>query len=65
VKGTSPKIEGLHPTGARADADAENSVVICGVMSGNADYMKTQWRIPKISQVHSCLICFTRVNSGM
>jgi hypothetical protein len=38
-KGTSPKIEGLHPTGARADAD--KSVVICGVTSRSADYVKT------------------------
>jgi hypothetical protein len=26
--------------------------VICGVMSGNADYVKTQWRNPKISIIH-------------
>jgi hypothetical protein len=58
VKGVSPKVEGLHPTGAHADA--EKSSVICGVTPGNTDYVKTQWRNPKISLVHSCLIRFAR-----
>jgi hypothetical protein len=31
VKGISPKVKGLHPTGARADAG--KSGVICGVTS--------------------------------
>jgi hypothetical protein len=35
----SKKTEGLLPTGARADN--EKSVVICGVMSRSADYVKT------------------------
>jgi hypothetical protein len=38
------KVEGLHPTGAHVDAG--KSTVICGVESGNADCVKTQWRIP-------------------
>jgi hypothetical protein len=36
---SGPKIEGLHPTGACVDA--EKSAVICSVMSGNDDYVKT------------------------
>jgi hypothetical protein len=31
AKGVSPKVEGLHPTDARADAG--KSAVICGVTS--------------------------------
>jgi hypothetical protein len=49
-EGASPKVKGLRPTGTRADTG--KSVVICGVMSGNADYVKTQWRNPKISIIH-------------
>jgi hypothetical protein len=44
-------------------AHTEKSFVICGVTSGNADYVKTSWRNSKISLVHSCLIRFTRGQS--